>query len=118
MLTPWVLERGSMQAYVNLCSLEYVLLHMSQTCSSSNDKLSSGEEAWFSGPGYWGAVIGLLAVLEGAWLLSRGSAVWSSDCTEFMSPKFGIGVSVLEREESGKAVVSCWEKFPVLFRLL
>lgn len=94
MLTPWVLGRGSIQAYVNLCSLEYVLLHMSQTCSSSDDRFSSGEEAWFSGLGYWGAVIGLLEVLEGAWLLSRGGAVWNSDCTEFMPPKFSIGVSV------------------------
>lgn len=86
--TPQVLGRGSMKAYVNLCSLEYVLLHMSQTCSSSDDRFSSGEEAWFSGTGHWGAAIGLLEVL------SRGSTVWNSDCTEFMSAKFGIGVSV------------------------
>lgn len=63
--------KGPTQAYVNLCSLEYVLLHISQTCSLSDERLSSGEEARFPEPEYWLGVSGVLGALEGALLCSR-----------------------------------------------
>lgn len=83
-----------MQAYLNSCSLEYFLGHRSQTCSSSDEMLSSGEEAWVPVLGYWVAVLGLLVVLEGALVISESGASWSVGCMEFMSPKCDIGVSV------------------------
>lgn len=83
-----------MQTYVNSCNLEYFLGHRSQTCSSSDERLSSGEEAWVPVLGYWVAVLGLLVVLEGEWVVSESGAFCNVDCMGFMSPKSGIGVSV------------------------